>query len=305
MKHSIVIPLYNKAPYITQALRSVMAQTRPPAELIVVDDVSTDGSFEIAQQFLKDHQDRFPHTKTCCMRLCKNAGPAHARNVGFEKSTGDIVSFLDADDFYDSRFCERVQQTMTTHDIDFLVLGIRYVPTGETDPDMEALRDVLLPVEHDLYIINHPLKAASSPGFVMGVGCNVVARRKWMDAEKFEVTARLNENIDYWYRVLHHVCEHKGRMALLTGGYLNVSVVDGSLSRTTYNHWSQIDYPPILARYRRSQNPFDRRLMGMIGKRWFIYSLTQLRGTRQKLMFIGKHRNFLWSHGRHLIFGKR
>ena len=54
MKFSIIIPLYNKAPYIRKALESVLAQTYTDYELIIIDDGSTDGSAEIAEAFLQD-----------------------------------------------------------------------------------------------------------------------------------------------------------------------------------------------------------------------------------------------------------
>ena len=54
MKFSVIIPLYNKAPYIRKALESVLAQTYTDYELIIVDDGSTDGSAEIAEAFLHE-----------------------------------------------------------------------------------------------------------------------------------------------------------------------------------------------------------------------------------------------------------
>ena len=54
MKFSVIIPLYNKAPYIRKALESVFAQTYTDYELIIVDDGSTDGSFTIAKQFIDE-----------------------------------------------------------------------------------------------------------------------------------------------------------------------------------------------------------------------------------------------------------
>ena len=54
MKFSVIIPLYNKAPYIRKALESVLAQTYTDYELIIVDDGSTDGSFTIAKQFIDE-----------------------------------------------------------------------------------------------------------------------------------------------------------------------------------------------------------------------------------------------------------
>lgn len=86
---SVIIPVYNHANYIAAALESVLAQSRPAYEIIVVDDGSQDGSPEIAQ--------RYPQ-----VRLFKkpNGGIASARNAGLRSATGDSLAFLDADDFW-------------------------------------------------------------------------------------------------------------------------------------------------------------------------------------------------------------
>ena len=89
MKISIVIPLYNKAPYVRRALDSIAAQTFTDFELIVIDDGSTDDGAAIVEKYLDR---RF--------RLIRqaNAGPGAARNVGIAQARGEFIAFLDADD---------------------------------------------------------------------------------------------------------------------------------------------------------------------------------------------------------------
>lgn len=86
---SVIIPLYNKGKYIERALSSVVAQTFPPLEIIVVDDGSTDDG---AEKVLN-----FSDPRILLIRQ-KNRGPGAARNVGLAKARGKYVSFLDADD---------------------------------------------------------------------------------------------------------------------------------------------------------------------------------------------------------------
>lgn len=86
---SVVIPCYNGVGFLGEALRSIWEQTRKVDEIIVVDDGSTDGSAELARD-----------AGVTCLSLEPNAGPGAARNRGISASTGDLVAFLDADDYW-------------------------------------------------------------------------------------------------------------------------------------------------------------------------------------------------------------
>jgi hypothetical protein len=86
---SVIIPLFNKAPYVARALASVAAQTYTDFEVIVVDDGSTDEGPRIVEACNDAH-----------IRLItqENSGPGAARNRGLELAQGELVAFLDADD---------------------------------------------------------------------------------------------------------------------------------------------------------------------------------------------------------------
>lgn len=109
MKFSVIIPLYNKAPYIRKALESVLAQTYADYELIIIDDGSTDGSAEIAEAILQDPASRL---SSLAFRLLKqpNAGVSTARNNGVAQASGDYIAFLDADDWWEPTFLEKMAQ---------------------------------------------------------------------------------------------------------------------------------------------------------------------------------------------------
>jgi len=89
-KVSVILPVYNGAPYLEEALRSVLAQTHSPYEILIIDDGSTDGSAQIAKGFgssVKYHKQ--PHQ-----------GQSTARNHGVQLANGDTFAFLDADDLW-------------------------------------------------------------------------------------------------------------------------------------------------------------------------------------------------------------
>ena len=93
---SIIIPVYNVAPYLRECLDSVLAQTLTDWEAICVDDGSTDGSGAILDEYAaKDKRFRVIHQK--------NAGVSAARNKALDEALGDWICFLDGDDVWNER----------------------------------------------------------------------------------------------------------------------------------------------------------------------------------------------------------
>ena len=87
---SVVIPAYNREIYLEEAIQSVLSQTCPPQEIIVVDDGSTDPTREKAQSF----------GERICYLFQENRGVSSARNAGVNASRGRFLAFLDSDDVW-------------------------------------------------------------------------------------------------------------------------------------------------------------------------------------------------------------
>ena len=107
MIFSVIIPLYNKAPYIRKTVESILGQTFDDYELIIIDNRSTDGSSEIVAGFTD------PRIRI--VQLEENVGVSIARNKGVTLSTAPYVCFLDADDWWEPTFLAEMAGLIARH----------------------------------------------------------------------------------------------------------------------------------------------------------------------------------------------
>ena len=114
---SIIIPLYNRVTLISETLQSIQKQTYQNWEVIIIDDGSSDGSFQLVEQLASDENRIRLHK-----RNREPKGAPTCRNIAIEKSTGEFIIFLDSDDLM-ADFCigRRVDYFAKFPDQDFLV----------------------------------------------------------------------------------------------------------------------------------------------------------------------------------------
>jgi glycosyltransferase involved in cell wall biosynthesis len=105
---SVVIPAFNSAASLGRAVESVVLQTTPPAEVIIVDDASTDGTWDEIRRLAG----LYAGAGIVGLRLDENLGPGDARNRGWEAATQELIAFLDADDAWHLRKLEVQHQWM-------------------------------------------------------------------------------------------------------------------------------------------------------------------------------------------------
>src|SRR5438105_3695305 len=91
---SVVVPTFNRAYCLSQAVDSALSQTHRDVEVIVVDDASRDATPEL----MRERYGNEPRVRY--YRLPSNGGVARARNTALEKATGDFIAFLDSDDVW-------------------------------------------------------------------------------------------------------------------------------------------------------------------------------------------------------------
>jgi glycosyltransferase involved in cell wall biosynthesis len=133
---SVIIPIFNAAAYLPQAVASVRAQDHSPLEIIVVDDGSTDTTADVAQS-LPDV--RYFHQP--------NAGPAAARNRGIREARGEILAFLDADDLWATGKLAAQLPVLRQFPDEHLVAGhVEQFTSDDVAPT--ANRDTVVPRDH-------------------------------------------------------------------------------------------------------------------------------------------------------------
>ena len=130
MKFSVFIPTYNCEDALSNSIESILNQTYPDWELILIDDGSTDDSLSICQAYAaKDNRIRVIHQE--------NAGQGAARNNGIGAATGDYIVFCDADDYYEIQALETFADAGRENNPDLIIGGYRdfcYADDGKTSP---------------------------------------------------------------------------------------------------------------------------------------------------------------------------
>ena len=119
------MPCYDAAPYVKQAIESVLGQSYRDLELIFVDDGSNDGSVNIAADFAEHHPGRMTMLRT------NRQGPYPARNVGLSRARGEFIAFLDADDYWAPDFVEKLHSALIATDAVLAYCGWQNI--GATD----------------------------------------------------------------------------------------------------------------------------------------------------------------------------
>lgn len=129
---SVIIPCYNVSKYLRRCLDSVVNQTFPNIEIILIDDKSTDDSLSIIYEY--KHKDE----RIRVIALDKNYGVARARNSGMKIASGKYASFIDPDDYLDIDFYEKLYLKSIENDADIVkgaAFGVKdiasYIPINK------------------------------------------------------------------------------------------------------------------------------------------------------------------------------
>lgn len=214
---SVIIPMYNKALFVETAIESVLRQSHPDFEIIVIDDGSQDHGASVVKAFFD---------KRVQLVQQSNGGVSRARNRGIELANGDLICFLDADDWYEADYLETIVSLATTHPaIDLFATGFRRasLKAGCTLPSQAVDSDRTIEVIDDLYDRWRRLGAFFFTG-------SVAIRRPLLHSLNpcFPPGESLGEDQDLWFRL-----SEKSSMAYCNAQLVGYRVdVEGSLCAT-------------------------------------------------------------------------
>ena len=188
MKFSVIIPLYNKAPYVKKALETVCAQTYRDYEIIVINDGSTDNSAVVADEYLKatdgiDYQ----------IISQQNAGVSAARNSGVAASSGDYIAFLDADDWWEPTYLEKMAKLIEDYpEAGLYASNYVYYKPGKT-------RVAVNNIETGYF--NYPKAYYEGGAMPAGTGAVLIPRKIYNEVGGFRTHLWMAEDFDLWIRI--------------------------------------------------------------------------------------------------------
>lgn len=184
MRFSVIVPVYNKAPYVEKALKSVLSQTFSDYELIVVNDGSTDNSLSVIRDTL------FGVSSIIINQ--DNAGVSVARNRGVNSSSGEYLCFLDADDWWEPNFLERMNTFVDEYpEAQLFASNYYYVKNGK------RLVKLNIPTGY----INYCQVYSEHLCQPVWTGAVCLSRKMFDEYGGFKPNLTLGEDFDLWIRI--------------------------------------------------------------------------------------------------------
>ncbi len=188
---SVVIPLYNHERYVIATLESVFQQSVSPREVIVVDDGSSDQSFELVQK-------KFGDQKNLVLWSKPNAGAHHTINAGIHRATSSNVAILNSDDIYEP---ERLQICLAIlekdKEADVVCTGITFI-----DGAGRKIRNDWYRQAHEYYLTHDDLGLALINGNFLMTTSNFVIRRAAFEKYGYFGNFRYAHDLAFLLRML-------------------------------------------------------------------------------------------------------
>lgn len=177
-KISVIVPVYNVAPFLKECLRTVQEQTLQALEIICVDDGSTDASLDLLHEIAAAD-------KRVVVLSQQNKRQGAARNAGFDRANGDFILYFDADDKLDPTCCERLYEAAVRNEADIACMSILRIKPNQQ-------RWIVHFTEERIYEeLQEKFEAAHIPPQFSTV--NMLYRREWLQ----QIGLRFAEFVQY------------------------------------------------------------------------------------------------------------
>ena len=152
---SVVIPCYNVEKYINKCLDSVLCQTYENLEVIIVNDGSTDSTPHLIEPYIADKRVKYIDQK--------NAGVSAARNAGIDAANGELLAFVDSDDYLELDMYESLYAAMQRNAADVVVCNYNLIYDDHTEKQYSKPRNETVCIRDDVYAYFTKYCACSKP----------------------------------------------------------------------------------------------------------------------------------------------
>jgi glycosyltransferase, group 2 family len=247
---SVIIPLYNKAPYVAKAIESVLGQTYRDFEVIVIDDGSTDQSLEVAKTF---------ENKSITIISQPNSGVSTARNNGVKLAKHPYICFLDADDWWHPTFLEEMKRLITDFpDAGIYGSGYYIVKNGQ-----ERIAPIGVPQGFERGIIDYCEVYAKTLCMPL-TSISVVIPKHIFDEEKgFKSQLKFGEDFDLWIRI---ALKHKVILVNKSLAYYNQDVDVNNRGVAVHKTYSPVNHFIFYLDYLYDNEKNNHRLKILLDK---------------------------------------
>lgn len=205
---AVVVPLYNKEDAIVRTIESILNQSRPPDELVIVDDGSSDNSLELARQAIAKAGDKVK-AKVIAQ---ENAGVSVARNRGADESSANYIAFMDADDEWLPDYLAELEKlTLACPTAGFLT--IRH---GKVNADGSLIAEPCSLGDAHFGLVYEPLKHYRQGYGLIHTSASTVRRDAWQRSGGFPPGARKSQDMHLWLRLcLTEEMAHSGKTLVI------------------------------------------------------------------------------------------
>jgi Predicted glycosyltransferases len=251
MDVSVIIPTYNYGRFISEALKSVLEQTRPVSEIIVVDDGSTDDT----KRAVRKISDKIKYIKQT------NSGVCSARNRGVTESKGGFIAFLDADDIWEPTKLEKQLRKFAENP------EVGLVHCGMREFDSETNKTISTRTDGEQGSVWRELLLWEVPCVNVSGSVIMVSRKAFENVGGFDTRLRVGEDWDFCYRIAKKYQVGFVREALVNyrshgaAAHLNVKNMELGM-KLFYEKAFSTDDANVLALRRRALGNFYRILAG-------------------------------------------